>query len=311
VSAAIGSGSTSATRPAAWLERAPVARTLIALSVSVFAVQLVLTGGASLTHLPPREALAFGASYPFATVGEGRWETLVTACFLHSGVLHLGLNMLVFWMAGPLVERRVGSARMAFLVVVAGTFGNLLGVVHGWFARTSPMTVGSSGVIAGVLAAALVLGWREGGWRGALTQAAARWLVFFVFLGLLSWRLGGAVVDYAAHLGGALAGGVVALAWRRARSAEGMDVTRQDQLVLAVFAALVVGCIAVVSLHDRTDPFARMDLQTRDAFTKEALRGDRCADAHRGLAAVERLRAGMGPVTSLRQVVEATCGHME
>jgi rhomboid protease GluP len=305
VSAAIGSGSTSASRPAAWLDQAPVARTLIALSVSLFLVQLVLTGGASLTHLPPREALAFGASYPFATVGEHRWETLVTACFLHSGILHLGLNMLVFWMAGPLVERRAGSARMAILVLVAGALGNLLGVAHGWFARTSPVTVGSSGAIAGVLAAALVLGWREGGWRGALTQAAARWLAFFVFLGLLSWRLGGAVVDYAAHLGGALAGAVVALAWRRGRA------PRAESIVLAACATVVVGCIAVVSLRDQTDPFARMDLQARDAFTKEALRGDRCVEAHRGLAAVERLRAGMGPVTSLRQVVESTCGHME
>jgi rhomboid protease GluP len=300
-----------------------VARTLIALNVCVFVVQLVLTGGASLTRLPAREALAFGASYPFATIGENRWETLVTACFLHSGVLHLCLNMLVFWMAGPLIERKVGSARMASLCLAAGICGNMVGVAHGWLARTSPVTVGSSGAIAGVLAAALVLGWRDGGWRGTLTQAAARWLAFFVFLGLLSWRLGGAVVDYAAHFGGALAGAVVALAWRRvrspraavrtpeARSAEGADVTRTDHVVLAVCATLVVGSIAVVSLHDRTDPFARMDLQARDEFTMEALRGGRCGDAHRGLSAVERLRAGMGPVTSLRQVVEATCGHLD
>jgi hypothetical protein len=152
------------------------------------------------------------------------------------------------------------------------------------------------------------LGWREGGWRGTLTQAAARWLAFFIFLGLLSWRLGGAVVDYAAHLGGALAGAVVALGWRRPT---GKSPPSGGNVVLAACATLVVACIAVVSLHDRTDPFARMDLQARHEFTMEALRGGRCGDAHRGLAAVERLRAGMGPVTSLRQVVEATCGHLD
>jgi rhomboid protease GluP len=308
VSAAIGSGNTSATRPGTWLEQAPVALTLIALNVCVFLVQLVLTGGASLTRLPAREALAFGASYPFATIGENRWETLVTACFLHSGVLHLSLNMLVFWMAGPLIERKVGSSRMALLCLAAGVGGNLAGVAHGWLARSSPVTVGSSGAIAGVLAAALVLGWREGGWRGTLTQAAARWLAFFVFLGLLSWRLGGAVVDYAAHVGGALTGAVVALAWRRPAQS---SPPRAAHVVLAACATLVLGCITVVSLRDRTDPFARMDLQARDEFTMEALRGGRCGDAHRGLSAVERLRAGMGPVTSLRQVVEATCGHLE
>jgi rhomboid protease GluP len=284
-----------------------VARALIALDVSVFVVQLVITGGASLTHLPPREALAFGASYPFATIGENRWETLVTACFLHSGVLHLSLNMLVFWMAAPLIERSVGSARMALLFLSAGAFGNVLGVAHGWLARTSPVTVGASGAIAGVLAAALVLGWRQGGWRGALTQATARWLAFLVFLALLSWRLGGAVVDHTAHLGGALAGAVIALGWKREPQPAS---PAAESAILAACATVVVGCIAVVSMHDRTDPFATMDLQARDEFTREALRAGRCPEAYRGLSAVERLRAAMGPVTSLRQAVEATCGHL-
>jgi hypothetical protein len=115
-------------------------------------------------------------------------------------------------------------------------------------------------------------------------------------------------VDYAAHLGGALTGTVVALAWRRESPA---SASSASSALLAACATLVLGCIAVVSLHDHTDPFARMDLQARDEFTMEALRGGRCGDAHRGLSAVERLRAGMGPVTSLRQVVEATCGHLD
>jgi rhomboid protease GluP len=295
-----------APRPPSWLEQAPVARTLIALNVCVFLVQLLLTGGASLTHLPAREALAFGASYPFATVGENRWETVVTACFLHSGVLHLTINMFVFWMAGPLIERAVGSARMASMYLVAGAFGNLLGVAHGWLARTSPLTVGASGAIAGVLAAALVLGWRDQGWRGPLTQATARWLAFLTLLGWLSAHLPGAHVDNAAHLGGALAGAAIALTWRR----HSRYSPRATAAVVAACAAVLVGCIALVSVRDRLNAFASMDLQARDEFTIDALRAGRCRDAHEGLAAVERLREGLGPVSSLRQIVEATCGHL-
>jgi rhomboid protease GluP len=274
--------------------------------VSIFLVQLLLTGGASLTHLSAREALAFGASYPFATVGENRWETLVTACFLHNGVLHLTINMLVFWMAGPLIERSVGSARIAPMYLVAGAFGNLLGVAHGWLGRTSPLTVGASGAIAGVLAAALVLGWRDQGWRGELTQATARWLAFLTLLGWLSARLGGGVIDNAAHLGGALVGAVIALAWRRGSPYS----PRATAAVLSACAAAVVGCIALVSVRDRLNAFAAMDLQARDEYTVEALRAGRCRDAHEGLAAVERLREGLGPVSSLRQIVESTCGHL-
>ncbi len=282
-------------------------RALIALNVSVFVVQLVLTGGASLTHLPVPEALGFGASYPFATVGENRWETLVTACFLHSGALHLGINMLVFWMAGPLIERLVGSARMAPMYLAAGAFGNLLGVAYGWLGRSSPVTVGASGAIAGVLAAALVLGWRESGWRGPITLATAKWLAFLTLLGLLSSRLRGGHVDNVAHLGGALAGGVIAMTWRTSSRYS----PRATAVILSVCAGALVGCIAMVSVRDRSSVFAAMDLQARDDYTIAALREGRCRDAHDGLAAVERLRAGLGPVTSLRQVVEATCGHAD
>jgi rhomboid protease GluP len=293
--------------PPNWLEQAPVARTLIALNVSVFLVQLVLTGGASLTRLPAREALAFGASYPFATIGENRWETLVTACFIHNGVLHLALNMLVFWMSAPLVERTVGSARTALMYMVAGVVGNLLGVAHGWLARTSPWTVGASGAIAGVLAAAFVLGWREEGWRGPLTQATARWLLFFMVLGVLSSRLGGRLVDNAAHLGGAIAGALLAMTWRLGYRYS----ARATSVILTVCAGVLVGSIALVSVRDRADPFAAMDLQARDEFTIEALREGRCRAAHDGLGAVERLRTNMGPVSSLRQAVETTCGHLD
>ena len=58
----------------------------------------------------------------------------VTACFLHAGLVHLAFNMIALWQAGPLVERAVGSARMAPMYLVAGVFGNLLSVLYGWSA---------------------------------------------------------------------------------------------------------------------------------------------------------------------------------
>jgi hypothetical protein len=82
-------------------------------------------------------------------------------------------------------------------------------------------------------------------------------------------------------------------------------------VVLGVCAAVLVASIAVVALHDRADPFAAMGLQERSDFTREALAQGRCRDAHDGLRSVERLRARMAPVSSLRALVEATCGHVE
>jgi rhomboid protease GluP len=291
--------------PRGWLDNAPVTRALLALNFAIFLVQLVVTGGKSLVHLPQREALAFGASYAFATVGEGRWETLVTACFLHDGLLHVGFNMLLLWQAGPIVEKNVGSARMAPLYLVAGVAGNLLSVAAAWREHVpQQVSLGASGAITGVLAAALVLGWRVQGWSGPLTQAMFRWLVFVIVFGILS-RLTGGHIDNAAHIGGALAGGLVAAMWRR-----GFPYSeRTTRVVLAACIGLVAACVAVVGWHDQTDPFARMDLQERDEFTEQALALGRCGDAHDGLLAVERLRSKLAPVPHLRETVESECGH--
>jgi rhomboid protease GluP len=288
--------------PPGWLDQAPVTRALLALDVAVFLVQLVLTGGRSLMHLPTHEALAFGASYSLAVVGEGRWETLVTACFLHDGILHIGFNMLALWQAGPLVERAVGPARMAPMYLIAGVFGNLLSVMVD---RSGHYSLGASGAISGVIGAALVVGWRAQGWRGPLTQAMLRWLGFVIVFGLLA-NLGGSNIDNAAHMGGALAGGLIALLWRRGyRYSAGAA-----RAILGVCTGLVAASVAVVGWHDRTDRFATMLLQDRFDFTNEALADGRCRDAHDGLLAVERLRRRLAPVTSLRREVEATCGHV-
>src|SRR5215472_7024458 len=200
--------------PPDWLQQAPVTRSLIGLNIAVFVVQLFITRFASLTHLPTREALAFGASDSLATVGESRWETLVTACFLHDGLIHIGFNMLALWQAGPLVERAVGSARVAPMYLVAGATGNALSVAHAWLTRTSPLTIGASGAISGVVAAALVVGWRVQGWRGPLTQAMLRWLVLILAFGMVANLSGGNIAN-AAHAGGAIAGAAIAATWRR------------------------------------------------------------------------------------------------
>jgi rhomboid protease GluP len=285
------------------LPRAPVTRALLALNVLVFCVELLSAGPKGfLSSFPQSVLLELGASYPPATLGENRWETLVTACFLHGGVLHVGLNMLALWYAGPIVEAAVGAGRMASMYLAAGAFGNLLSVVYGRLTRVALPSVGASGAIAGVIGAAMVVGWRVQGWRGPLTQAMARWLAFLAVFGVMS-NLSGVAVDNAAHLGGALAGAFIALAWRRGvRHSQAAD-----HAVLAACAVVLVACIAVVSWHDRTDRFAAMTLRDRRDYTQRALDTDHCREAFEGLAAVQRLRA-WAPARSLSQEVEASCG---
>jgi rhomboid protease GluP len=293
--------------PRGWLDEAPVTRTLLALNVCVFAVQVTANRAAS--DFPTHQLLSLGASYPLATVGEGRYETLVTACFLHGGIAHLALNMVALWQAGPLVERAVGSARMAPMYLVAGAFGYVLSVLHGWFwPGVIPVpSVGASGAISGVIAAALVVGWRTAGWRSPITQAMARWLGILLVFGVVT-SLGGGAIDNAAHLGGAVAGAAIAALWRRGyRYSPGAT-----GAILAGCVGVLVACIAILAIRDRRDRFASLDLHERIEFAGEAVSDGRCGDAHEAFAAIERLASRLEAgrlVGEVRQEVEQVCGR--
>lgn len=287
--------------PPQWLDKAPVTRALIGLNVCAFLVEVAVSH--EVSDLSTTDGLALGASYALATLHEGRFETLVTACFLHAGVVHLLFNMLALWQAGPLVERAVGSARMAPMYLVAGAFGNVLSVAYGSFAHVAGMTVGASGAISGVLGAALVVSWRVGGWRSPLAQAMARWLALVIAFGVVMNATGGRI-DNAAHVGGALAGAGIAALWKRGARYS----SAATRGILAACGAVVATCVALVAIRDHSDPFASMALHDRIEFTSDALTAGRCPDAQSGLLAVERLGAKLAAGNALRREVEADCG---
>lgn len=81
----------------------------------------------------------------------GALVTLVTAMFLHGGLLHLGGNMLFLWIFGDNVEDRLGHVRYLLFYLISGVAANLAQVL---VAPTSPIpAIGASGAIAGVLGA--------------------------------------------------------------------------------------------------------------------------------------------------------------
>ncbi len=286
-----------------WLDPAPGPRALIMLHVAVFLVQAVLSGGKSIMHFSSDDGLAFGASYSLSTLGENRWETLVTACFLHGDLFHIGFNMLALWQAGPLVERAVGSASLAPMYLLAGVAGNALSVAYGWYERTERITVGASGAISGVLAAAIVASGRAQGWRSPLTRAIARWLAWVLAFGFFA-NLGGANIANSAHVGGAIVGGAIAASWRRGR----MPSRGATTVTIALCVGVLVACIAVVGWHDHTDPFASKDLGERLEFTRKSLHEGRCVDAMEGQRAVDRIAANTPRAAYSRNRVLADCG---
>ncbi len=252
---------------------APVSAALLAANIGVFAAQIYLSRDyRNVLGMPDAVLRWLGANASLWTIADNRLETLVTSCFLHTSILHIALNMLVLWQVGPLLERAIGSARFFPLYLAAGIVASASSAIWGRFFGLSTVSVGASGALCGLVAAATVVGIRTEGWRGELTVGMGRWLGLIVLIGLLRALFPNASqIDNAAHIGGAVGGAIVAITWQR-----GFTYARRAQhAIVAVSIGLVLSCAAVVYIRNHTDPFIFMNVEERLQASNAAYhRGD-------------------------------------
>ena len=145
--------------------------------------------------------------------------TILTAMFMHGGIAHLLGNMWFLWIFGDNIEHDLGRLRYVMFYLLCGILASM---AHVMLNRTGPSSLipslGASGAISGVMGAYLVLHPHR---RvtvlllRVVTQvpgfvAVGIWFAFQVVSGLS--MLGGAQsgVAYGAHIGGFLAGAVLA-----------------------------------------------------------------------------------------------------
>ncbi len=262
------------------LRDAPVTRAIVLVNVLVFVACAVHARSvAAIAQMPQETMLVFGANLASLTVGDGRVEALLASCFLHFDILHIGFNMMSLRSVGPFVERSVGPARYFPLVLISGVVGSAASALVGWTA-TERLSAGASGAICGVIGAAAVLGYRTQGLRGPLTTSMARWLAIIVALGFI------AHFDNAAHIGGAVAGAVLAASWRRGYNYS----PRGQALVVGGCIALMAVTGATVAWRDLTDRYLFLGIDDRLRVAEEALAMGRCDVARE--AAQRALRLG-------------------
>jgi membrane associated rhomboid family serine protease len=160
------------------------------------------------------------------------WQTIFTSMFLHSGLLHIGGNMLFLYVFGDNVEDRLGHIGYLIFYLICGVVASL--------AQTAVLVVttppdnldipnlGASGAIAGVLGAYLIFFPRARvrtlvflGIIFFFTTLSAVivigvWFLLQVFDGWMVLNTSGASVDtgvaYFAHIGGFLTGLLIAIA---------------------------------------------------------------------------------------------------
>ena len=173
---------------------------LVYLGVAALGAGYGIPWNVGLVVQPP-QVLQRGARIP-ALVAQGEWLRLLSSMCLHSGAIHLGLNMLSLYFLGSFVEQAFGRSRFLALYLLSGISGGLAYLYFGPFDQPA---VGASGAIFGLLGGVLGYALRRGtfSWQNPLIRQLLILLALNLYLGFSIPN-----VSNTAHLGG-LAGGVV------------------------------------------------------------------------------------------------------
>lgn len=188
----------------------------------------------------------FGASGAVPFFGYGRWWTVLSAGWLHAGLLHILFNMMWVRQLGPPTADIYGAGRMVIIYTVAGVAGFLLSSVAGLVMPQLPIigggmiTLGASAPIFGLLGALVYYG-RRGGSSMIRAEAGGYALTLFIF-GLIMPG-----VDNYAHAGG-FAGGYLSAMWLDPLKRERMDHLVWAAVCLLVSALAVIASVVTVYL---------------------------------------------------------------
>jgi membrane associated rhomboid family serine protease len=216
-----------------------VTYSLIMINVAVFALTNQVGGGggafgfgsADLNSLGQRLVL-FGPA-----VAHGQDYRLLTAAFVHYGLLHIAVNMYALFILGAAFERYAGHMRFAavyFTAALSGSFGALILTPHS-------ATAGASGAIFGIMGALLVFERQRG--IALMQSPIVGWIVINL---IITFSIPG--ISIGGHIGGLLGGGLAGFAlsdYGRSHMAYGRLGVLPVLGVAAIVVASVAGSLAV------------------------------------------------------------------
>src|SRR3984957_13048484 len=135
--------------------RTPGTYFLLAINIAVFGWMVL--HGVSPKDPTPEQLLHFGATSP-EFILHGQWYRLLTATFVHVGLLHIATNMWCLWNLGLLGEPLLGPFGLIAVYVITGVAGNMLGLFSNVVFRDySSVGAGASGAVFGIAGILIVL----------------------------------------------------------------------------------------------------------------------------------------------------------
>jgi rhomboid protease GluP len=140
----------------------PASYLLIGINCAVFLAMV-------FTHVSPwsptgDQLLHWGGDHTGHVLILGEWWRIVTAMFVHVGIIHLATNMWCLWNLGLLAEPLLGSAGLFAAYILSGAAGNLLSTLWNWYfpdhelgLLSYPVGAGASGAVFGIAGVLIVL----------------------------------------------------------------------------------------------------------------------------------------------------------
>ena len=173
--------------------------TLIAINVVVFLVTMFLPSG-----LYARLGLSLWS------LSTGRYWTIFTSMFMHSGWDHIFNNMLTLLFLGTQLEGRLGGRRYLFLYLASGVVAGLAFCAYAQLTGETAFCVGASGAIFGLFGGFGYLIWRNHVLHGRHDGSPVTEIQLGAYLFMLGenviYGLMAVNVANSAHIGGLLAG---------------------------------------------------------------------------------------------------------
>lgn len=186
-----------------WLVKA-----IITANVLFFAISLVLstnTGDIGSFLSPGQSSLMLlGATGTYPVGNFGRFWTVVSANYLHGGIIHLIFNLMALKQIAPWTSNEYGTSRMFTIY----TLGGVVGYVVSCFAGVS-FTIGASAAVCSLIGSLLYYGKSRGGAYGSsVYREVSGWVISLFIFGLIfpginNWGHGGGVI------GGAVIGAII------------------------------------------------------------------------------------------------------
>ncbi|MEU1645901.1 rhomboid family intramembrane serine protease [Micromonospora zamorensis] len=189
----------------------------------------LMGGSTPLTEWGAVLGRAYLSDYTLGGIAEGQWYRLVTAMFLHYGVLHLLLNMWALWVLGRSLEANLGRVRFAALYLIAGLGGNVAAYL---FSSPRAATVGASTAVFGLFAALIII-------ERKLGRDISRIIPILVINLVFTLAVPG--ISIPGHLGGLVVGALMALVLAYApRGRRTLVQVTGAAIILVVLLALVL-----------------------------------------------------------------------